>query len=129
MRARLEKKGLMDTLRNQIIERKVIELIEQHAEFRDVPYTPQKDEVVAVELRRRRRAAARAFPRPSTTKGVNPAHGREDEGLMPKSRMTNVECRNDQCNVLGIRHSIGHLGFGIRHSAARPSGPCWSARE
>ena len=48
VRARLEKKGLMDTLRNQIVERKVIELIEQHAEFRDVPYTPQKDEVVAV---------------------------------------------------------------------------------
>ena len=30
----------MDTLRTQLIERKVIELIEQHAEFRDVPYTP-----------------------------------------------------------------------------------------
>jgi trigger factor len=48
VRARLEKKGLMDTLRNQIVERKAIELIEQHAEFRDVAYVPEKNEVVAV---------------------------------------------------------------------------------
>jgi trigger factor len=51
VRARLEKKGLMDTLRNQIIERKVIELIEKHAEFRDVPYQPQlKEEVAALDF-------------------------------------------------------------------------------
>jgi trigger factor len=48
VRARLEKRGLMDSLRNQIIERKAIELIQQHAEFRDVPYAPPKDDVVAV---------------------------------------------------------------------------------
>lgn len=48
VRARLEKRGLMDTLRNQIVERKVIELIEQHAEFKETPFTPQKDDVVAV---------------------------------------------------------------------------------
>ena len=48
VRARLEKRGLMDTLRNQIIERKVIELIESQAEFKTVAFTPQKDEVVAV---------------------------------------------------------------------------------
>jgi trigger factor len=48
VRARLEKKGLMDTLRNQIVERKAIELIEQHATFRDVPYGPKEDDVVAV---------------------------------------------------------------------------------
>jgi trigger factor len=48
VRARLEKKGLMDTLRNQIVERKAIELIQEHAEFRDVPYVPEKNEVAAV---------------------------------------------------------------------------------
>ena len=43
VRARLEKKGLMDTLRNQIIERKVIELIESQAEFSEVPYVAAED--------------------------------------------------------------------------------------
>jgi trigger factor len=48
VRARLEKRGLMDTLRNQIIERKAIELIQSHAEFKDVPHAPPTDEVAAV---------------------------------------------------------------------------------
>jgi trigger factor len=38
VRARLEKQGLMDTLRNQIIERKAIDLILSHAHFKDVPF-------------------------------------------------------------------------------------------
>jgi trigger factor len=41
VRARLEKEGAMDVLRNQIIERKVIDLILSHAEFNEVPYTPE----------------------------------------------------------------------------------------
>jgi len=72
VRARLEKKGLMDTLRNQIVERKVIELIQQHAEFRDVPYNPQKEEVVAVNY-----AAAgtspESIPQAEHNEGLNPA--------------------------------------------------------
>jgi len=48
VRARLEKRGLMDSLRNQIIERKAIEQIQAHAEFRDVPNPPAKEQVVAV---------------------------------------------------------------------------------
>ncbi|HEX5105773.1 MAG TPA: trigger factor [Pirellulaceae bacterium] len=48
VRARLEKRGLMDTLRNQIVERKAIELIEQNADFIEKPYTPPKETVVAV---------------------------------------------------------------------------------
>jgi trigger factor len=48
VRARLEKRGLMDTLRNQIVERKVIELIQSQAQFKDVPHTQPKDEVAAV---------------------------------------------------------------------------------
>ena len=38
VRAQLEKRGLMDILRNQIIERKTIELVLKHAKFKDVPY-------------------------------------------------------------------------------------------
>ncbi len=37
VRARLEKRGEMDVIRNQIVERKVIELIGEHAEFEEVP--------------------------------------------------------------------------------------------
>ncbi|HEY4310600.1 MAG TPA: trigger factor, partial [Pirellulales bacterium] len=37
-RAQLEKRGLMDALRNQIIERKAIDLVLSHAKFKEVPY-------------------------------------------------------------------------------------------
>jgi trigger factor len=50
IRARLEKKGQMDTLRNQIIERKVINLIEGAAEFREVPFEPKADNIAAVDV-------------------------------------------------------------------------------
>jgi trigger factor len=49
VRARLEKQDLMDTLRNQIIERKVVKLITEHAEFKEVPYTPEENETEAVD--------------------------------------------------------------------------------
>jgi trigger factor len=48
VRARLEKRGLMDSLRNQIIERKAIELIQENADFIDVPFAPPKETIVAV---------------------------------------------------------------------------------
>jgi trigger factor len=38
VRARMEKRGLMDTLRNQIIERKAIDLITEAAEFTETDY-------------------------------------------------------------------------------------------
>jgi trigger factor len=72
VRARLEKKGLMDTLRNQIIERKVIELIESQATFREVPYTPQKDQTVAVAYTVAG-ASAEAIPSAQHNEGQNPA--------------------------------------------------------
>jgi trigger factor len=50
VRARIEKKGLMDTLRNQIIERKVIALIKEHAKFKDVKYEPEVNETVPFDL-------------------------------------------------------------------------------
>lgn len=49
VRARLEKTGRMDVLRNQIIERKVIELILAQATFKDVPYRPETVQEEAVD--------------------------------------------------------------------------------
>jgi len=49
VRAQLEKRGLMDSLRNQIIERKVIGLIMEHAKFTDVPYKPEESDSEAVD--------------------------------------------------------------------------------
>ena len=50
VRARLEKQGLMDALRNQIIERKTIELILQNAKFKDVPFEFEPADEEAVDL-------------------------------------------------------------------------------
>ena len=50
VRARIEKKGLMDALRNQIIERKVIGLIQENAKFNDVKYEPERNETVAIDF-------------------------------------------------------------------------------
>jgi trigger factor len=49
VRARLEKQGLMDSLRNQIIERKVIDLVLSHAKFKDVAYKPEGSETEAID--------------------------------------------------------------------------------
>src|SRR5688572_22012866 len=50
VRAQLEKRGLMDVLRNQIIERKVLELVQSEAKFKDDPYEPQKTDTEAVSI-------------------------------------------------------------------------------
>ena len=50
VRARLEKRGQMDALRNQIIERKVIELITSEATFDEVDFKPEKSEAHAVDF-------------------------------------------------------------------------------
>lgn len=49
VRAQLEKRGLMDTLRNQIIERKTIDLILAEAKFKDVPYVLEGADAEAVD--------------------------------------------------------------------------------
>ena len=49
VRARLEKSGNMDALRNQIVERKVIEMILEHAKFKEVPYEFERGETEAVD--------------------------------------------------------------------------------
>jgi trigger factor len=49
VRARLEKGDMMDVLRNQVVERKVIELILSQAEFKEVPYKPEGMEEEALD--------------------------------------------------------------------------------
>jgi trigger factor len=49
VRASLEKRGLMDVLRNQIIERKTIDLVTSHASFTDTPFEFQKPDAEAVD--------------------------------------------------------------------------------
>jgi trigger factor len=71
VRARLEKRGMMDALRNQIVERKVIERIQEQAEFRDIPHEPQKDEVVAVAYTLA--PGGEAIPQAEHDEGINPA--------------------------------------------------------
>jgi trigger factor len=50
VRAQLEKRGLMDVLRNQIIERKVLELVQSQAKFKDEPFAPEKSDTEAISM-------------------------------------------------------------------------------
>ena len=50
MRAQLEKRGLMDVLRNQIVERKVLERVQKEAKFKDEKFEPQKDDTEAISM-------------------------------------------------------------------------------
>ncbi len=49
VRARIDKGGLTDALRNQIIERKVIDLVLKHAKFKDVPFKIEGVDTEAVD--------------------------------------------------------------------------------
>jgi trigger factor len=50
VRAQLEKRGLMDVLRNQIIERKVLEAVQKEAKFKDEKYEPEKVDTEAISM-------------------------------------------------------------------------------
>lgn len=50
VRAQIEKRGLMDVLQNQIVERKVLERVQAEANFDDQPFTAAKAEVEAVSI-------------------------------------------------------------------------------
>jgi trigger factor len=50
IRARLEKSGQMDALRNQVIERKVVNLICSKANFVDTPVDEKSDDAFALDL-------------------------------------------------------------------------------
>lgn len=49
VRAQLEKREQMDALRNQIVERKAIELIVSYATFKDVPYKLEGEQAEAMD--------------------------------------------------------------------------------
>lgn len=49
VRAQLEKQGLMDSLRNQIIERKVIDSILANAQFKEVPFEMESPDAEAID--------------------------------------------------------------------------------
>jgi trigger factor len=49
VRAQLEKSGNMDVLSNQIIERKAIDLILEHATFKEVPFEFERTETEAID--------------------------------------------------------------------------------
>jgi len=50
VRAQLEKRGMMDVLRNQIVERKVLELVQSQAKFKDEVHKPEKNETEAIQV-------------------------------------------------------------------------------
>lgn len=50
VRAQMEKRGMMDSLRNQIVERKVIELVQSEAKFKDVPFEEEGGDVETIAL-------------------------------------------------------------------------------
>ena len=62
IRAQLEKRGLMDVLRNQIIERKVVGLVQQNAQFDDEPFELPKPTAVAVRMAAGGGEAASSIP-------------------------------------------------------------------
>lgn len=49
VRASLERRGLMDVLRNQIIERKTVDLITSQASFKDTPFEFSRPETEAID--------------------------------------------------------------------------------
>jgi trigger factor len=49
VRASLERRGLMDVLRNQIIERKTVDLITSHASFKDTPFEFSRPDAEAID--------------------------------------------------------------------------------
>jgi trigger factor len=79
VRARLEKAGQMDVLRNQIIERKVIDKIIEHANFKNVAYPPPRPQVDALD---------RSAGGGDKEKEIPEAHeeGAEEEGETAKAR-------------------------------------------
>ena len=78
VRARLEKRGQMDALRNQIVERKVIDLICRFAEFEDVPYEPEEETVAGVESALVGGHDTSAIPEAKHEEGPQPLPGSTD---------------------------------------------------
>ncbi len=67
VRAQIEKRGLMDVLQNQIVERKVLELVQSNAKFTDKPYEPERLDVEALHLAAGGGEAAASIPEVTET--------------------------------------------------------------
>lgn len=50
VRAQLEKRELMDVLRNQIVERKVLQRVQDEAKFKNQPYEPEQADTEAISF-------------------------------------------------------------------------------
>lgn len=50
VRAQIEKRGLMDVLQNQIVERKVLDMVQEAAKFEDEPYEPSQVDTEAINV-------------------------------------------------------------------------------
>jgi trigger factor len=73
IRSQLEKRGLMDVLRNQIVERKVIMLVQENADFDDESFELPRPNAVAVRMAAGGGEASSAIP------DVTEARPAEDE--------------------------------------------------
>ncbi len=100
VRAQLEKGGLMDTLRNQIIERKVIDLILESAKFKDVPYEIEGADAEAIDQSAGRRGRA-TFPKRST----RARRGRPGAGTKQDTAVAEV-CRSGSAPYWPARRPI-----------------------
>ena len=75
VRAQIDKRGLMDSLRNQIVERKVIDMVLKQAKFKDTKFKPEGGNVEAVDL---------AVGGGEESEIPVAAHGQEEELIAPK---------------------------------------------
>ena len=75
VRAQIEKKGLMDSLRNQIVERRVIDLVLEHAKFKDVKFEGEGGTTEALDM---------AIGGGEQNEIPVAAHGQEEELAAPK---------------------------------------------
>ncbi|MGC4007004.1 MAG: hypothetical protein QM811_29325 [Pirellulales bacterium] len=85
VRAQLEKRDQMDILRNQIIERKTVDLVLSKATFKDVPFVSPAFETEAVD-----EAAVAgdgdAIPDAVAVSETGPIPGLPGAGELPKER-------------------------------------------
>ena len=86
VRARLEKSGGMDALRNQIIERKVVELILANAEFTEVPYQSETANAEAISWTAGGGEPESDIPEAKPEHSEKqPEHSEEEQGGQPES--------------------------------------------
>ena len=99
VRAQLEKRGLMDVLRNQIIERKVLELVQSEAKFKDEPYEPEKSDTEAISI-----AAGGGTGGEIPVITEEKEEAKEEVGRLGREPVSRVDWR--KCRPLGARRPV-----------------------